>query len=118
MEIGQVLPSAADAPRLAITNLAYATDQVTPGTLFFCVRGFTRDGHDFAPQAIGQGAVALVVERPLGLGVPEVLVGLHVLGAMLTTAAAAWLWAATTEPAVPDRPAGVESVGAPAVSVS
>ncbi|MFL5828717.1 MAG: UDP-N-acetylmuramoyl-L-alanyl-D-glutamate--2,6-diaminopimelate ligase [Solirubrobacteraceae bacterium] len=74
MDIGQVLPSAADAPRLAITNLAYATDQVTPGTLFFCVRGFTRDGHDFAPQAIAKGAVALVVERPLGLGVPEVLV--------------------------------------------
>ena len=35
---------------LEINNLAYATDQVTPGTLFFCVRGFTRDGHDFAPR--------------------------------------------------------------------
>jgi UDP-N-acetylmuramoyl-L-alanyl-D-glutamate--2,6-diaminopimelate ligase len=74
MELGQVLPSAADAPRLAISALAYATDQVTPGTLFFCVPGFTRDGHDFAPQAIADGAVALVVERPLALGVPEVLV--------------------------------------------
>ena len=52
------------------------------------------------------------------LGVPEVLVAFHVLGAMLTTAAAAWVWAATTEPAVPDRPAGVSSVGAPALSVS
>ena len=37
-------------------------------------RGFTRDGHDFAPDAVARGAVALVVERPLGLGVPEVLV--------------------------------------------
>jgi cytochrome c oxidase assembly protein subunit 15 len=52
------------------------------------------------------------------LGVPEALVALHVLGAMLTVAAAAWLWAATTEPAVRDRPAGVEAVGAPALSVS
>ena len=33
-----------------------------------------RDGHDFAPDAIARGAVALVVERPLGLGVPEVQV--------------------------------------------
>ncbi|MFC5064355.1 COX15/CtaA family protein [Actinomycetospora atypica] len=33
------------------------------------------------------------------LGVPEVLVALHVLGAMLVTAAIAWLWAATTDPA-------------------
>ena len=47
----------------------------SPGTLFFCVRGFTRDGHDFAPDAVASGAAALVVERPLSLGVPEVLVG-------------------------------------------
>jgi UDP-N-acetylmuramoyl-L-alanyl-D-glutamate--2,6-diaminopimelate ligase len=47
---------------------------VEPGTLFFCVPGFTRDGHDFAPDAVARGAAALVVERPLGLGVPEVLV--------------------------------------------
>jgi UDP-N-acetylmuramoyl-L-alanyl-D-glutamate--2,6-diaminopimelate ligase len=32
------------------------------------------DGHDFAPEAVQRGAVALVVERPLGLGVPEVVV--------------------------------------------
>ena len=32
--------------------------------------GFTRDGHDFAPDAVARGAVALVVERPLDLGVP------------------------------------------------
>jgi UDP-N-acetylmuramoyl-L-alanyl-D-glutamate--2,6-diaminopimelate ligase len=42
--------------------------------LFFCVPGFTRDGHDFAPDAIERGAAALVVARPLNLGVPEVQV--------------------------------------------
>jgi UDP-N-acetylmuramoyl-L-alanyl-D-glutamate--2,6-diaminopimelate ligase len=57
-----------------ITALAYDNRQVTPGTLFFCVPGFTRDGHDFAPDAVERGAAALVVARPLGLGVPEVLV--------------------------------------------
>ena len=30
------------------------------------------DGHDFAPGAVEAGAAALVVERPLELGVPEV----------------------------------------------
>ena len=45
---------------------------VEPGFLFFCVPGFTRDGHDFAPDAVARGAAALVVARPLGLGVPEV----------------------------------------------
>src|SRR3954466_1795900 len=55
-----------------ITGLAYGNRTVEPGTLFFCVPGFTRDGHDFAPDAVARGAAALVVERPLGLGVPEV----------------------------------------------
>ncbi|MGN6190028.1 MAG: UDP-N-acetylmuramoyl-L-alanyl-D-glutamate--2,6-diaminopimelate ligase [Conexibacter sp.] len=57
-----------------ITALAYDNRRVVPGTLFFCVPGFTRDGHDFAPDAVARGAAALVVERPLGLGVPEVVV--------------------------------------------
>src|SRR3982751_5403657 len=57
-----------------VTGLAYDTRRVAPGTLFFCVPGFSRDGHDFAPDAVARGAAALVVERPLGLGVPEVVV--------------------------------------------
>ena len=57
-----------------VAGLAFDNRAVTPGTLFFCVPGFTRDGHDFAPDAVARGAVALVVTRPLGLGVPEVQV--------------------------------------------
>ena len=59
-------------PPTEITGLAYDNRRVTPGTLFFCVPGFTRDGHDFAADAVARGAAALVVQRPLGLGVPEV----------------------------------------------
>src|SRR4051794_37807870 len=62
------------APGVEIRSLAYAAGDVASGSLFFCVRGFRADGHDFAPDAIARGAVALVVERELGLGVPEVLV--------------------------------------------
>jgi UDP-N-acetylmuramoyl-L-alanyl-D-glutamate--2,6-diaminopimelate ligase len=57
-----------------IAGLAYDSRAVDPGDLFFCVSGFRTDGHDFAPEAVRAGAAALVVERPLGLGVPEVLV--------------------------------------------
>ena len=57
-----------------ITGLAYDSRAAGPGTLFFAVPGFTSDGHDFAPRAIEQGAAALVVQRPLGLGVPEIVV--------------------------------------------
>jgi UDP-N-acetylmuramoyl-L-alanyl-D-glutamate--2,6-diaminopimelate ligase len=66
--------AARGAPPVDVTALAYDNRLVTPGTLFFCVPGFTRDGHDFAPEAVARGASALVVQRPLGLGVPEILV--------------------------------------------
>jgi UDP-N-acetylmuramoyl-L-alanyl-D-glutamate--2,6-diaminopimelate ligase len=62
------------APEVEISGLAYSSQSVTPGALFFCVPGFRADGHDFAPDAVRRGAAALVCERPLGLGVPEVLV--------------------------------------------
>ena len=77
----------AGSGHLEITGLTYDNRAVEPGTLFFCVPGFTRDGHDFAPDAIARGAVALVVERPLDLGVPEVLVP-SVRAAMAPAAAA------------------------------
>jgi UDP-N-acetylmuramoyl-L-alanyl-D-glutamate--2,6-diaminopimelate ligase len=88
MQLREVLGDAArDAPPVEVTALAYDNQLVTPGTLFFCVPGFTRDGHDFAPDAIARGASALVVQRPLGLGVPEVLVS-DVRAAMAPAAAA------------------------------
>src|SRR5215204_2371200 len=64
----------AEAPAVELSALAYSTDSVTPGALFFCVPGFTRDGHDFAPEAVERGAVALVTQRRLDVGVPEVVV--------------------------------------------
>jgi UDP-N-acetylmuramoyl-L-alanyl-D-glutamate--2,6-diaminopimelate ligase len=89
MRLDQVLPGAAPAGvrDLRISALAYDDRLVQPGTLFFCVPGFTRDGHDFAPDAIARGAVALVVERPLALNVPQVLVE-SVRAAMAPAAAA------------------------------
>jgi UDP-N-acetylmuramoyl-L-alanyl-D-glutamate--2,6-diaminopimelate ligase len=87
MQLREVLGDAArDAPPVEVTALAFDNRLVTPGTLFFCVPGFTRDGHDYAPDAIARGAAALVVQRPLGLGVPEVLVE-NVRAAMAPAAA-------------------------------
>jgi len=75
MELRDVMPGVpAEAAGLRVDHLAYDSRDVTPGTLFFCVPGFAVDGHDFAPRAVSQGAVALVVERSLDLGVPEVRV--------------------------------------------
>jgi UDP-N-acetylmuramoyl-L-alanyl-D-glutamate--2,6-diaminopimelate ligase len=57
-----------------VTDLAYDARRVTPGALFVCVPGLKADGHDFAPQAVAGGAIALIVERPLDLPVPQLVV--------------------------------------------
>lgn len=47
---------------LEIAHVAYDSRKVTQGDLFVCVKGYKVDGHDYAAQAVGKGAVALVVE--------------------------------------------------------
>jgi UDP-N-acetylmuramoyl-L-alanyl-D-glutamate--2,6-diaminopimelate ligase len=63
-----------NAAPIAITDVAYDARRVTPGALFACVPGLKADGHDFARQAVANGAAALIVERPLDLAVPQLLV--------------------------------------------
>src|SRR3954467_3427773 len=79
MEIDQLIAALAPAEVLRpapveIADLAYDARAVGPGTLFFCVPGTRADGHEFAADAVGNGAVALVVERPLDLDVPQLVV--------------------------------------------
>jgi UDP-N-acetylmuramoyl-L-alanyl-D-glutamate--2,6-diaminopimelate ligase len=74
VRLDQLFEHLAPAAGVEITGLAYDNRTVAPGTLFFCVPGFTRDGHEFAGEAIANGAVALVVQRPLGTAVPEIRV--------------------------------------------
>ena len=57
-----------------IADLAYDARDATAGSLFFCVPGSRADGHDFAAEAVANGAAALVVERPLELEVPQLVV--------------------------------------------
>ncbi|QXC62274.1 UDP-N-acetylmuramoyl-L-alanyl-D-glutamate--2,6-diaminopimelate ligase [Aquihabitans sp. G128] len=75
-DLSLVLPP--DAPAEADVELSRATHDsraVTAGSLFCCVVGAVHDGHDHAPDAVAAGAAALLVERPLGLGVPELRTG-------------------------------------------
>jgi UDP-N-acetylmuramoyl-L-alanyl-D-glutamate--2,6-diaminopimelate ligase len=62
-------------PQTLVRDGAYDSRAVSPGCLFFCIPGAVADGHDFAIDAISAGAAALVVERPLDVAVPQVIVG-------------------------------------------
>jgi UDP-N-acetylmuramoyl-L-alanyl-D-glutamate--2,6-diaminopimelate ligase len=57
-----------------VRDLAYDARAVSAGSLFFAVPGERADGHDFAGAAVESGAVAVVVERPLELAVPQIVV--------------------------------------------
>lgn len=56
---------------IEVSGIAYASDKVVPGDLFFCVVGARFDGHDFAEKAVENGAAALVVERFLLVDIPQ-----------------------------------------------
>jgi UDP-N-acetylmuramoyl-L-alanyl-D-glutamate--2,6-diaminopimelate ligase len=67
VELGTV----ADRP---VVDVAYDSRRARPGSVFCCLPGGRHDGHEFAAAAVAAGSELLVVERPLGLGVPEVVV--------------------------------------------
>ena len=49
-------------PNLRATGLAYHSQRVSPGEVFFAIRGFREDGTRFIPDALARGAVAVVSE--------------------------------------------------------
>ena len=68
-----------------VRDLAYDARAVTPGAAFFAVRGASADGHDFAAEAVENGASVLVVERAVEPEVPQLVV-LDSRAAMATAA--------------------------------
>ena len=71
MNMPELLELTADTEISSLT--ANSREKCSQG-LFFCIRGGTVDAHNFAPQAIENGCVALVVERKLDIDCPQVLV--------------------------------------------
>ncbi|MBI2983411.1 MAG: UDP-N-acetylmuramoyl-L-alanyl-D-glutamate--2,6-diaminopimelate ligase, partial [Chloroflexi bacterium] len=66
--------TAPGAERLDVRHIVYDSRQVTEGSLFVAIKGFHRDGHDHAADAVDRGAIAVVAERPLELGAPVAVV--------------------------------------------
>jgi UDP-N-acetylmuramoyl-L-alanyl-D-glutamate--2,6-diaminopimelate ligase len=61
-------------PSIEVTGITHDSRRVGPGDCFACIPGDHVDGHRFAVAAVDAGAVALLVERPLGLAAAEVCV--------------------------------------------
>ena len=70
-----VLETRGDPADVDVRAITFDTADVVPGALYCCLPGGRFDGHDFAPDAVAAGAVALLCERVLPLDVAQVRVG-------------------------------------------
>ncbi|MFB4211033.1 UDP-N-acetylmuramoyl-L-alanyl-D-glutamate--2,6-diaminopimelate ligase [Shouchella sp. JSM 1781072] len=59
---------------IEIDHLEMDSREVRAKTLFFCINGYTVDGHDFAKSAYNNGAVAIIAEKELDLPIPVFVV--------------------------------------------
>lgn len=73
-EVANAVGGRRSGEQAAVTG--YATDSrlAAQGTLFFALRGAEMDGHDFVRDAAARGAAAAVVERPVDVALPQVVV--------------------------------------------
>ena len=70
------LPHPAELPDAQISGIAIDSRQVKPGDLFVAMQGGSADGHRFIPQAVQNGAAAIIGEKDLEvLPVPYVRLG-------------------------------------------
>ncbi|MDP9363942.1 MAG: UDP-N-acetylmuramoyl-L-alanyl-D-glutamate--2,6-diaminopimelate ligase, partial [Chloroflexota bacterium] len=58
----------------SVGGIRYDSRLVAPGDLFAALVGADADGHAYAAAAVSRGAAALLVEHPLDLGVPQLVV--------------------------------------------
>lgn len=74
--MGGVIPGALvrGDPATRVGDIVYDSRRVAAGSLFCCLRGGTVDGHEFGPAAVATGAAALLVDHPLGVDVPQIVV--------------------------------------------
>jgi UDP-N-acetylmuramoyl-L-alanyl-D-glutamate--2,6-diaminopimelate ligase len=72
--LAAALGVAYDGPAVVVDDVHHDSRAVAPGSLFVAVRGEHFDGHDYATAAVAAGASALVVEAPLPLAVPQLVV--------------------------------------------
>jgi UDP-N-acetylmuramoyl-tripeptide--D-alanyl-D-alanine ligase len=77
-EISQMLglpaPGSNMGPNISIESIVTDSRKVRYGSLFAALPGRTVDGHDFVATAAEMGAVAVLVQKPVAVTVPQLLV--------------------------------------------
>jgi len=72
-QVAQILQCDAPVTGAAVSGWSIDSQTLSPGDLFFALRGARADGHEYVRAALANGAIAAVVERPMpGLPVLQV----------------------------------------------
>jgi UDP-N-acetylmuramoyl-tripeptide--D-alanyl-D-alanine ligase len=71
--------SFANAGALTVEGYSIDSRTVSPGELFFAVRGERVDGHDYVAAALARGALAAVVSRERVAGLPDAALAVPLL---------------------------------------
>lgn len=53
---------------ISVKGVAEAAFSLKKGEIFICVKGYSKDGHDFVKEAEKNGAVVLITEKPVKTG--------------------------------------------------
>lgn len=53
-----------------IEGISFSSKEIKQNFLFVCISGYRHDGHDYVNEAIHNGAVAIIAERPIEARVP------------------------------------------------
>lgn len=57
-----------------VNNITIDHREIKQGDVFICIKGFTVDGHDFAQEAVENGAIAIIAEKDVQVSVPVIKV--------------------------------------------
>ena len=67
-DVAAAIGSTAAAPPVRVSGWSVDSRTVRAGELYFALRGPNHDGHEFVSEALGKGAAAAVIDRPLEAG--------------------------------------------------
>lgn len=70
--IGGTLNEHADPDALVTGTVEFDSRQISPGALFLCIPGARVDGHQYAEQAVNDGAIGVIATKPVN--VPAIMV--------------------------------------------
>ncbi|WP_284140902.1 MULTISPECIES: UDP-N-acetylmuramoyl-L-alanyl-D-glutamate--2,6-diaminopimelate ligase [unclassified Virgibacillus] len=66
--------SYSELDNIEVQSLKIDSRAIEQGDVFICITGFSVDGHNYIPQAIENGAVAIIAEKKVEAAVPVIVV--------------------------------------------